>query len=73
MADLKLQALRIFTEAVLEKRGHVDETDLRPFFEAGYGNRQVLEIILGIAQKTMSNYTNAIAQTPIDEPFEKFA
>ncbi|AVJ55325.1 carboxymuconolactone decarboxylase [Idiomarina sp. OT37-5b] len=70
--DSKLQALRIFTEAVLEKRGQVEETDVRPFFDAGYGNRHVLEVILGIAQKTMSNYTNAIAQTPIDEPFQKF-
>lgn len=70
--DSKLQALRIFTETVLEKRGHVSDTDLRDFFDAGYGHRQVLEVILGIAQKTMSNYTNAIAETPVDEPFKKF-
>jgi len=71
--DSKLQALRIFTEAMLEKRGQVSETDLKGFYDAGYGHRQVLEVILGIAQKTMSNYTNAIAETPIDEPFKKFA
>ena len=71
--DSKLQALRLFTEAMLEKRGQVSETDLKDFFDAGYSNRQVLEVILGISQKTMSNYTNAIAKTPIDEPFKKFA
>lgn len=70
--DSKLQALRIFTETVLEKRGQVSDTDMRNFFDTGYGNRQVLEVILGIAQKTMSNYTNAIAETPVDEPFKKF-
>lgn len=69
----KLQALRVFTEAMLEKRGHVSADDLSAFFNAGYGNQQVLEVILGISQKTMSNYTNAIAETPIDEPFKKFA
>ena len=68
----KLQALRSFTEAMLEKRGQVSSTDLDAFFDAGYGNRQVLEVILGISQKTMSNYTNAVAETPTDEPFKKF-
>ncbi|RUO67132.1 carboxymuconolactone decarboxylase family protein [Idiomarina ramblicola] len=73
LSDSKLQALRLFTEAMLEKRGQVSETDLKDFFDAGYGNRQVLEVILGISQKTMSNYTNAVADTPIDKPFKKFA
>jgi len=71
--DSKLQALRLFTEAMLEKRGQVSDTDLKDFFDAGYGNQQVLEVILGISQKTMSNYTNAVAETPVDEPFKKFA
>ena len=72
LGDSKLQALRSFTEAMLEKRGQVSDTDLNAFFDAGYSNRQVLEVILGISQKTMSNYTNAIAETLIDEPFKKF-
>lgn len=71
--DSKLQALRIFTEAMVEKRGRVDDTDIKAFFDAGYGQQQVLEVILGIAQKTMSNYTNAVAETPIDKPFQQFA
>ncbi|SET43419.1 hypothetical protein SAMN04487962_109135 [Marinobacter segnicrescens] len=41
-------------------------------YDAGYGQQQVLEVILGVAQKTMSNYVNHIAETPIDEPFKKF-
>jgi len=32
-----------------------------------------LEIFLGLAQKTISNYTNHVAQTTVDAPFEKFA
>jgi len=34
---------------------------------------QVLDVILTLSQKTMSNYINHIAQTPVDEPFKKFA
>lgn len=73
LSDGKLQALRVFTLAMLDKRGQVTKSDLTAFFDAGYQNRQVLDVILGIAQKTMSNYTNAVAQTPIDDPFKKFS
>ena len=33
----------------------------------------MLEVIIGYAQKVMSNYTNHIAETPVDKVFEKFA
>ncbi len=70
--DSKLQALREFTLTMLNKRGQASESDLNAFFDAGFSNRQALEVVLGIAQKTMSNYTNAITGTPVDEPFQKF-
>ena len=39
---------------------------LDAFSEAGWTSQQVLEIILAVAIKTMSNYTNAIARVPLD-------
>lgn len=69
----KLEALRTFTLAVTRKRGEVNSEDLGAFYDAGYNNRQVLEVILVLAQKVMSNYINHIADTPVDEPFKKFA
>jgi alkylhydroperoxidase family enzyme len=69
----KLEALRTFTLAVMNKRGNVSQDDLDAFFKAGYKNRQVLEVIMVLSQKVMSNYINHIAQTPVDEPFKKFA
>ncbi len=36
---------------------------------AGYGQQQVLEVVLGVGIKTMSNYTNHIAHTPVEEAF----
>lgn len=68
----KLEALRTFTLAVVRKRGEVGQEDLKAFADAGYGQRQVLEVILVVSQKVMSNYINHIAQTPVDEPFRKF-
>jgi len=68
----KLEALRTFTLAVMNKHGNVSKADLDAFYSAGYKHRQVLEVIMVLSQKIMSNYTNHIAQTPVDEPFKKF-
>ena len=69
IADSKLEALRQFTTAVVEKRGHVSEEDTTAFFNAGYNNEQVLAVIVGVTFKTLSNYTNHIAETPLDAAF----
>jgi len=69
----KLQALHDFTLKMVRQRGQVSQEDLDAFYQAGYGERQVLEVILGLSQKVISNYTNHIANTPVDAPFQKFA
>lgn len=69
----RLEALRDFTLAVVRGRGHVDDATVQEFLDMGFTRRQVLEVVLGCAQKVMSNYTNHIADTPIDKPFQKFA
>ena len=68
----KLEALRNMTLLIVRNRGHVSQEDLNIFYAVGYGEQQLLEIILGLAQKTISNYTNHIANTPVDAPFQKF-
>ena len=73
LADEKLEALRTLTLTIVRNRGHVAQEDLNNFYAAGYGEAQVLEIILGLSQKVISNYTNHIANTPVDGAFKKFA
>ncbi|MEM5565542.1 carboxymuconolactone decarboxylase family protein [Psychroserpens sp. AS72] len=73
LEDSKLEALRTLTLAITRNRGHVSQKELAAFYEAGYGEQQVLEIILGLSQKVISNYTNHIANTAVDAPFQKFA
>ncbi|MGN8200373.1 carboxymuconolactone decarboxylase family protein [Salinisphaera sp. RV14] len=68
----KLEALRDFTLSVVRERGRVGEDVVQRFLDAGYTKRQVLEVVLGVAQKTMSNYVNHLAETPVDKPFQKF-
>jgi alkylhydroperoxidase family enzyme len=73
MPNEKLQILQDTTLSIIRNRGRISDSELEAFYAVGYGERQVLDIILGVAQKTISNYTNHIANTPIDVPFQKFA
>ncbi|MDA7747345.1 carboxymuconolactone decarboxylase family protein [Psychromonas sp.] len=73
MPNKKLQALHDFTLSMVRNRGNVSEEDLSAFFAEGYGQQQVLEIILGLSQKVISNYVNHVAHTPVDPMFESFA
>jgi len=70
LSDPKLNALRNFALAEIEHRGWVPEQAINDFTEAGYDQRHILEVITILAQKTMSNYYNHIAQTPLDEMFK---
>lgn len=71
--DSKLEALGLFTAALVRKRGRPDRAELQAFFDAGYTKRNVLEVIVGLAMKTVSNYTNHMAQTPLDDAFANAA
>lgn len=73
LESAKLEALRTMTLSIVHNRGNVTQDELETFYAAGYDERQVLEIILGLSQKVISNYTNHIANTPVDEGFKKFA
>lgn len=69
----KLEALREMTLSIVKNRGNVNDSEIQAFYDAGYGEQQVLEIILGLSQKIISNYTNHIAKTAVDAPFQKYA
>lgn len=69
IANDKLQTLRAFATAVVEKRGWVSEADVTAFLEAGYDKAAILEVILALSFKVLSNYANHIADTPLDDAF----
>jgi len=70
LPDAKLDALFNFTRTMVERRGHPSDDDLQTFFDAGYSEAQVQDVIVGIGMKTLSNYNNHIADTPVDEQFK---
>ena len=72
LADPKLETLRETTLEMTRERGVLSQSQQDKFFAAGYTKQQLLEIVLGLAQKVMSNYTNHLADTPVDNAFKKF-
>ncbi len=70
--EARLDALATFVAAVVTKRGRVSLDDQAAFFAAGFSQSQVLEALVGVTMKTLSNYTNHIAETPLDSHFQSF-
>lgn len=71
--DAKLQALNVMTTKMVETRGNPSKQDISEFLAAGYSERHALEIVLAIAVKTISNYSNHLFNTPVDDMFSEYA
>jgi uncharacterized peroxidase-related enzyme len=71
--DTQLEALRRLVTKVLEQRGWLPDEETEAFYAAGYTPGQLLDALVGVAQKTLSNFTNHIAATPLDEPMSGHA
>jgi len=70
--DPKLQVLHDFVVTMLNKRGAPSREEVKYFLSAGYSEQQILEVIVAIAVKTLSNYNNHVAHTELDEVFADY-
>ncbi|PHR92795.1 MAG: alkylhydroperoxidase [Robiginitomaculum sp.] len=73
VSDPKLQALAVMTSRLFDTRGLITKMDAQNFLSAGYAEEQILEIILAISVKTLSNYANHIFHTDVDAAFKDYA
>src|SRR5690348_12277047 len=67
--DAKLKALVDLVRELVRERGYAKDETIRKFLAAGYKKEQVMELLLGIALKTISNYLDHISPTPVDQAF----
>lgn len=70
--DNKLRALASFTGHVFETRGMINSVAAEAFLAAGYSEKQIMEIVLAISVKILSNYSNHIFHTDVDEVFAAY-
>ena len=69
LPDVRLEALSSFTRKIVNQRGLVDDSDVELFLQAGFSRAQVLEVILGVALKTLANYANHLLESPTNTQF----
>lgn len=67
----KLQTLSSFTKEMFVTRGRPEKETVEQFLSVGYSEKQILEIILALAVKTLSNYSNHIFGTKVDTMFKE--
>lgn len=72
LPSARLQVLHDLTLDILRTRGMANKEKLEAFFAQGYKKAQLLEIILGLSQKVMSNYINHLSETPVDKAFVQY-
>ncbi|NCQ22671.1 MAG: carboxymuconolactone decarboxylase family protein [Sphingomonadales bacterium] len=73
ISDERLEALREFTRTMLESRGNPTAAQSKKFLSAGYNDVQILAIVLAISTKAISNYSNHLFQTEVDDAFASHA
>ena len=73
IADQRLETLRRFTSALLQRQGMVTEAEIEQFLAAGYTRQQLLEVILGVCVKVFSNLTSNAIGLPLDDAFMPYA
>lgn len=73
IADARLEALRVFTRKVVVLRGFVSDADAAAFKAAGWSDSDILGVVLVAAMKSITNYVNHIAETPLNAEFEAFS
>lgn len=66
IGDARLEALHNFVGTVVRERGFAGDAAVEAFLAAGFTRQNVLEVVLGVGVKTLSNYTNHIVHTELD-------
>ena len=66
--DSKLDALAKFTKSVAENRGRATEESKEAFFAAGYTEANLVDVVIVIGDKIISNYIHNLTNFEIDWP-----
>ncbi len=70
--DARLAALYALTAEMVKTQGRPSPATVQSFLGAGFQEKDVLYIVLAIAVKTLSNYSNHAFATPVDAVFAAY-
>ena len=66
--DARLDALARFVREVAEERGHVSAQATDAFLGAGWTQANLVDAIMVVGDKTISNYLHSVTKIPVDFP-----
>ena len=66
--DDKLDALARLVKSITENKGHADEALVDKFYAAGYDQGSLVDVVIAIGDKIITNYLYALTGIPIDYP-----
>ncbi len=66
--DAKLDALATLVRDIVINRGHADQTLVADFLAAGWTAENLVDAIVVIGDKTVTNYLHATTKVPVDFP-----
>ena len=66
--DAKLSALTNLTFSIAANRGHADAALLEAFYTAGYNKGSLVDVLMVVGDKIISNYLHAVTDIPVDFP-----
>lgn len=66
--DAKLDALARLVRNITLERGHADPALVDAFFAAGWTQENLVDAIVAIGDKTVTNYLHATTRVPVDFP-----
>jgi uncharacterized peroxidase-related enzyme len=66
--DPKLDALVKVAKSITENKGHADQQLVDNFFAAGYNEGSLIDVVLVVGDKTITNYIYALTGIPLDFP-----
>ncbi|MBY0506548.1 MAG: carboxymuconolactone decarboxylase family protein [Bryobacteraceae bacterium] len=67
--DDRLTVLAATVRLIVRHRGNLPQADVDRFLAAGFTPDQLIEVLLGIALKTISNYTDHLFHPTLDAAF----
>lgn len=67
-SEKRTKAALAFAHDVLEKHGRVEDAALAKIRAAGFGDAEIVEIVIGVVMSCFTNFLNNVADTTLDAP-----
>lgn len=66
--DPKLDTLAKLVKSIAENQGHADPQLVENFYAAGYNDGNLIDVVIAVGDKIITNYVFALTAVPIDYP-----